>query len=97
MADTTEASQSAPSALLIDLKVVSPSTEIDESGLNFPSLPAATTVGEVKLRIKDTVASHPTLDRQRFIYRGHVLVDNDATLLNVFGEQAVWLCVHPTL
>ncbi|KAJ9664062.1 hypothetical protein H2201_005302 [Coniosporium apollinis] len=89
MADASEASRSAPSALLIDLKVVSPSTEIDEGGLNFPSLPAETTVGEVKLRVQDTVASHPTLDRQRFIYRGHVLADNDTTLLNVFGEQAI--------
>ncbi|KAJ9638194.1 hypothetical protein H2199_006881 [Coniosporium tulheliwenetii] len=103
MADASEASRSAPSALLIDLKVVSPSTEIDEGGLNFPSLPAETTVGEVKLRVQDTVASHPTLDRQRFIYRGHVLADNDTTLLNVFGEQAIQqsraqtLHLHPYL
>ncbi|KAF2873928.1 hypothetical protein BDV95DRAFT_626826 [Massariosphaeria phaeospora] len=74
----------ADDQLTINLKVLSPSTEVDDN-LNFHKLPASTTIKELRLKIQDAVASRPAAERMRLIYRGKVLPTESETLANVFG------------
>ena len=68
------------------LKVISPSPELD-GGIIFNSLAVVTTVSQLKLQIRERVSSKPSPEQQRLIYRGHVLVDNDASMADVFGAE----------
>ncbi|KAI9701064.1 MAG: hypothetical protein M1836_001733 [Candelina mexicana] len=73
---------------MISVNILSPSSEIN-SPLSFPSLPITTTVAELKHRIQDAVATRPTLERQRLIYRGKMLGSGSATMKDVFGPEAL--------
>ena len=68
--------------------VVSPSSEVPER-LTFSSLPLNTTIAEMKMKIKEAVATKPAPERQRLIYRGRALVQQDLTLAALFGSEAV--------
>jgi Ubiquitin family len=72
----------------IDLKILSPSEELRD-GLIFREVAISTTIGELKARIRDQVASHPSADRQRLIYRGRSLQREADTLQDVLGRQSV--------
>lgn len=76
----------AEEAVLIHLKVLSPSTEV-QSDVNLADIPASTTVRDLRLRLQNEIPSRPTTDRMRLIYRGHVVANDDDTLLNVFGLE----------
>lgn len=58
-----------------------------ESPLSFSSLPATTTVSELKAKIRDALPSRP--DHQRLIYRGRLISRETDTMLDVFGQEAV--------
>ena len=77
---------STPQTLLV--YVVSPSTEVTNK-LTFPEVPTTTTISAMKRRIQDAVATRPTPERQRLIYRGMALVQQDLTLGKLFGVEAV--------
>lgn len=78
-----------PSAsVLIDLKVLSPSTEVN-GDLFFPGIPATTTVRELKLRIQNEIPSLPAVERMRLIYRGRVMAKETDTMFDVFGRENV--------
>lgn len=72
----------------VNLSIRSPSPEVPNP-LLFSSLPVATTVGQLKLRIKDEVPSNPEPQRQRLIHRGRLLSNDNDTILNVFGQRLV--------
>lgn len=72
----------------IFLNVLSPSSEIPQK-LTFPNIPISTTIRELKHRIQNDVATKPAPDRQRLIYRGRALVQEEKTLEDVFGHEAV--------
>jgi hypothetical protein len=72
----------------INLKVLSPSTEV-EGGVNFADIPATTTIQELRSRIQDAVPSKPAPERMRLIYRGRVVANDADTLGNVFGADNV--------
>ncbi|KAF3043543.1 hypothetical protein E8E11_004348 [Didymella keratinophila] len=76
----------AEGTVAINLKVLSPSSEI-EGGIHLQDLPASTTVGELRLRIQDAVASKPGPERMRLIYRGKVVANDADTLETVFGAD----------
>ena len=94
--DTNEASSTAladgsssgSGAQMIVLHVLSPSTEVPRK-LTFSSVPTSTTVGELKLKIRDAVATKPTPERQRLIYRGKALTNDMIILRDVFGQDTV--------
>ena len=75
----------SPTALV---HVVSPSSEVPDK-LTFPNLSLATTIGEMKLKIQDAVVTKPAPQRQRLIYRGRALIQQDLTLATLFGNEAV--------
>ncbi|MCJ1366245.1 hypothetical protein MMC16_005372 [Acarospora aff. strigata] len=72
----------------IFLHVLSPSLEVPNK-LRFPSVPISTTVGELKIKIQDAIATKPVPGRQRLIYRGKALVKDTDTMKDVFGQDAV--------
>lgn len=74
--------------LSVNLNVVSPSAGV--GNLRFSNLPAATTILELKDKIRETLASHPPDEDQRLIHRGHMAPET-ATLEDVLGREAVRL------
>jgi hypothetical protein len=78
----------AEETVAINLKVLSPSSEI-EGGIHLQDLPASTTVKELRLKIQDAVASKPGPERMRLIYRGKVVANDADTLETVFGADNV--------
>lgn len=90
MADSTEntAGSAAGNVPLLNLKVLSPSTEVN-GDIHFPQLPATTTVAGLKLKIQETLATHPQPERQRLIYRGRVMAKETDTMLDIFGRDSV--------
>ena len=85
---TASSDRSGPGAQAIVLHVLSPSTEVPKK-LTFPVVPTSTTVGELKLIIRDAVATKPTPERQRLIYRGKALTHDATMLKDVFGQETV--------
>lgn len=82
---------------MITLRIHSPSTEVPNP-LTLSLIPAATTVRELKTKIRDAVPSQPETERQRLIHRGRMLGNDSETMMSIFGQAAVSLasvaCVH---
>lgn len=74
--------------LLVDLVIVSPSVAVPQP-LRFPGTPASITIKQLKAKIRETVALHPTEENQRLIHRGRALVRDADTLLEILGAEAV--------
>jgi len=83
--DSTQSSSSPKDVL--HLRVISPQPEIAE--LVFNDLPVSTTVEQLKLKIKDTVATQPVPESQRLIYQGRVMTTDSSTMTDVFGHHTV--------
>lgn len=73
---------------IVNLQVISPSSGVS-SPLSFQFLPATTTVKEIKEKIRDALDVSPSPEIQRLIYRGRMLARDTATMMEVFGEEAV--------
>ncbi|KAF2396031.1 hypothetical protein EJ06DRAFT_525037 [Trichodelitschia bisporula] len=73
----------------VDLKILSPSSEISPGGLMIFNAPVTTTIGALKDRIRLEVPTHPAVERQRLIYLGRALVRDADTLLDVLGRPAI--------
>ncbi|KAK2736067.1 ubiquitin family protein [Colletotrichum kahawae] len=91
---SSSTAQPAPEAasdhLSVNLQVLSPSTAASSGRpLVFPSLPASTTVRQVKEKIRQALPLKPTDAQQRLIYRGRPLSQDGDTLLNVIGEEVI--------
>ncbi|KAH8727982.1 hypothetical protein GQ44DRAFT_676010 [Phaeosphaeriaceae sp. PMI808] len=74
--------------LTINLKILSPSTEL-EGGVSLPNVPATTTIKELRSLIQDAVPSKPATERMRLIYRGRVVANDQDTLGYVFGADNI--------
>lgn len=90
-----QAAQGADPALsdqpVVNLQVVSPSVGVNRP-LLFPGLAAATTIKQLKEKIRQTLPLRPSDENQRLIYRGRALLRETDSLLDVFGADAVsWL------
>lgn len=87
----TEASSSAappPEDLTVNISIVSPSVTVN-APLNFRGLSPATTIGQLKQKIRDVLDSNPSNEQQRLIHQGKLLARETDTLLELFGEQRV--------
>ncbi|KAL8738783.1 MAG: hypothetical protein Q9181_000461 [Wetmoreana brouardii] len=73
----------------IVLNILSPSTEEIPNKLSFSDIPVSTTVRALKEKIQYAVAARPSLQRQRLIYQGKVLASDQASLKDVFGQDAI--------
>ncbi|KAF2677676.1 hypothetical protein K458DRAFT_409512 [Lentithecium fluviatile CBS 122367] len=73
---------------VINLKILSPSTEI-EGGVFLPNLPASTTIKELRQKIQDAAPSKPATERMRLIYRGRVVANDDDKLVDIFGVESI--------
>ncbi|KAH0493642.1 hypothetical protein TgHK011_000299 [Trichoderma gracile] len=86
------AAQGADPALsdqpVVNLQVVSPSVGVSRP-LLFPGLPAATTIKQLKERIRQSLPLRPSDEHQRLIYRGRALVRDADSLQDVFGAEAI--------
>ena len=80
--------EQTPAPRTILLHVLSVSTGIPDK-LTFPGLPVSTTIGGLKARIRDAVVTKPPAGRQRLIYRGKALGQQDMTLETLFGSETV--------
>jgi hypothetical protein len=73
--------------LTVNLQILSPSPQVE--AMRFPDLPASTTIGELKAKIRERIASRPSDERMRLIYHARFLSRDGDTLLEVFGEDVV--------
>ncbi|KAL8943149.1 MAG: hypothetical protein Q9211_001078 [Gyalolechia sp. 1 TL-2023] len=87
--EASSSDQPAPRQQTIVLNVVSPSRDEIPNKLTFSAIPVATTVRALKERIQEVVPARPALSRQRLIYQGKVLASDEASLKDVFGQEAV--------
>ncbi|KAL8823026.1 MAG: hypothetical protein Q9191_006252, partial [Dirinaria sp. TL-2023a] len=72
----------------ITLNILSPSTEVPDK-LTFSDCTPSTTVADLKSKIQNAVATRPAPERQRLIYRGRPLVQDTATLADVFTPSVI--------
>ena len=82
----------SPDALTVNLQVLSPSVGVSRP-LLFPTLPASTTIKQLKEKIRQTLPLRPADENQRFIHRGRAILRETDTLLDIFGADTVSL--HP--
>ncbi|KAL7795028.1 hypothetical protein V8C37DRAFT_53391 [Trichoderma ceciliae] len=73
---------------VINVQVVSPSVGVNRP-LLFPGLSAATTIKQLKERIRQNLPLRPSDENQRLIYRGRALLRDTDSLLDVFGADAL--------
>jgi hypothetical protein len=78
----------------ISLQVISPSHEA-AGGLSFPDLPITTTVIQFKLQIQNRLPSRPAPQRQRLIFRGRPLLQDDALIVDFLGAAVSLPHVYP--
>ena len=78
---------SEPQAVVL-VHIVSPSSEVP-GRLTFPDVPLMTTIGDMKKKIQDSIPTKPGPERQRLIYRGRALGQQETTLGALFGSEAV--------
>lgn len=82
----TPAQGDTPSSF--NLQIVSPSASVSRP-LVFASIPASTTIRQLKEKIRNAVATRPADDQQRLIHRGRLLARDEETLENILGAEAV--------
>ncbi|CAI6336735.1 unnamed protein product [Periconia digitata] len=88
--DSTSSAQSSTTKVgTLNLRILSPSAEVEGGGITFTALPSATTIAELKSKIQDAVPSKPTVDRMRLIYRGRVVANPYDALLTIFGADTI--------
>jgi hypothetical protein len=73
---------------VVNLQVLSPSAGVNRP-LLFPDLPAATTIKQLKERIREALPLRPSDENQRLIHRGRALLRESDSLLDIFGADAV--------
>ncbi|KAF2277186.1 uncharacterized protein EI97DRAFT_466705 [Westerdykella ornata] len=82
------ATETAEAATAINLKVLSPSTEV-QGDIHLPDLPISLTLKELRDRIQNEIPSRPATERMRLIYRGRALSRETDTLSDVLGLDNV--------
>ncbi|KAE9379066.1 hypothetical protein N431DRAFT_478156 [Stipitochalara longipes BDJ] len=84
----TSAEEERLEPLSFTLQIISPSIGVT-GPLNFPLLPAATTVKQLKAKIRDALPSKPVDESQRLIHRGRMLARETETMLEIFGQETL--------
>lgn len=85
---TSHPAHSVPGQRRILLHVLSPSSEVPNK-LTFTEFPTSATVAELKKAIQDAVATRPAPERQRLIYRGRALLQDNISISDIIGQEAV--------
>ncbi|KAG5958532.1 hypothetical protein E4U58_005336 [Claviceps cyperi] len=85
---TDSGASGASDALVVNLQIVSPSVGVDRP-LLFPELPAATTIKQLKDKIRHALPTRPPDESQRLIHRGRVLLREADSLLDIFGAESL--------
>jgi hypothetical protein len=79
-----------PDPPAVNLQVLSPSVGVNRP-LMFPGLSSATTIKQLKEKIRQSLPLRPSDENQRLIYRGRALLHETDTLLDVIGSDVVSL------
>lgn len=72
----------------VDLQIISPSVGVT-GPISLPQLSTATTVRQLKEKIRETLALRPSIDNQRLIHNGRMLARDSEPLTEVFGRDLV--------
>ncbi|OBT62332.1 hypothetical protein VE03_09047 [Pseudogymnoascus sp. 23342-1-I1] len=87
MAATIAANNDAPAPQTFTLHIISPSLG-SHGPFSFPNLPTATTVQQLKAKIRERVQTKPHNDHQRLIHRGRQLTEVE-TMADIFGKETL--------
>ena len=88
-ADSLPGSGRLDSSNTITLHVLSPALEVNGGRITFPAISLDTTITQLKSRIRNSVATAPSPERQRLIYRGRPLLDGSLSLKTVFQSEPI--------
>ena len=75
----------------VTVHILSPSVGVPKR-ITFSNLEKQTTLGSIKQKIQDAVSSRPSPAEQRLLYRARPLINDGATLEDIFGSLEVWKC-----
>lgn len=78
---------SPPTSITLKVKVPPGYLEGGSDDFALGSLPVSSTVGALRQHIQQLVPSHPTPERQRLLYGGRALVDNEQTLAEALNTK----------
>jgi hypothetical protein len=92
MTTTTAANNDGLAQETFTVQIVSPSVGIS-GPISFPDLPTATTVHQLKAKIRERIQTRPHNDQQRLIHRGRQLAERE-TMADVFGQETVCMPIH---
>ncbi|OBT85565.1 hypothetical protein VE02_06697 [Pseudogymnoascus sp. 03VT05] len=87
MATTIAGDNDAPAPQTFTLHIISPSLG-SHGPFFFPNLPIATTVHQLKAKIRERVQTKPHNDHQRLIHRGRQLTEVE-TMADIFGKETL--------
>src|SRR3954464_6175376 len=87
MADPAAGSGSKACTVSLHIKVNAPAEGSDHLAMDI-SMPLSSKVEDLKHQMRDRMASKPSKQQQRVIFRGHVLQDHQ-TLSEAFGSAVV--------
>ncbi|KAK2612891.1 hypothetical protein QQS21_001002 [Conoideocrella luteorostrata] len=98
MASETATSRNsrATEELAVNLQIVSPSAGVNRP-LLFPDLPAATTIKQLKEKIRHALPLRPADENQRLIHLGRALLRESDNLLTIFGADALQTLERQTI
>lgn len=85
--ESSQPDGSGPALSFVNLQIVSPNVGVGP--LLFTALSLDTTVAQLKQKIRESLATHPTDDQQRLIHRGRLLARDSDTLKDIFPEEVV--------
>lgn len=91
---TAESVRAGDGDRLLNVRLLQPSDDPSHA-LVLVAIPESTTVRELRNRIRTASPLFPVPERQRLIFQGHLLRDENATLSNVFGQSAVGSSTYP--
>ena len=81
--------QTSPTAIALKVKVPPGhlSSSSDSDSFDLGSISVNSTIGNVRLQIQQLVPSHPAPERQRLLYGGRALVDNEQTIVDALNTR----------
>ncbi|KAI1496766.1 hypothetical protein F5X99DRAFT_57829 [Biscogniauxia marginata] len=91
-----EAASESNESNVYTLQIISPSVGVPQP-LALRSVPATTTVQQLKEKIRNAIDAKPTDQAQRLIHRGRLLSRDSETMLELFGEEALRSTEHQSL
>jgi hypothetical protein len=76
-----------PTSITLKIKVPPGYLSTDTDSFSLGLIPVSTPIGAVRQRIQELIPTHPAPEKQRILYGGRALVDNEQTLAGALNTK----------